>query len=103
MCCVLLLCCAAQLKVWRDGQHVELPVQLSTPHQLVPVHSHDLKPHYFIYGGEGEGCALLLLEHSTMLVMFVLHAQTRGRCLLVDTSCARVVPDVYAADVLVPV
>jgi hypothetical protein len=41
-----------QLKVWRNGQHVELPVQLSTPHQLVPVHSHDLKPHYFIYGGE---------------------------------------------------
>lgn len=41
----------AMLKVWRDEQHVELPVQLSTPHQLVPVHSHDLKPHYFIYGG----------------------------------------------------
>eukprot|EP00882_Tetradesmus_deserticola_P018709 GHRQ01020094.1.p1 GENE.GHRQ01020094.1~~GHRQ01020094.1.p1 ORF type:complete len:426 (+),score=236.79 GHRQ01020094.1:1316-2593(+) len=41
----------AMLKVWRNGQHVELSVQLSTPHQLVPVHSHDLKPHYYIYGG----------------------------------------------------
>eukprot|EP00879_Flechtneria_rotunda_P008710 GHRR01009124.1.p1 GENE.GHRR01009124.1~~GHRR01009124.1.p1 ORF type:complete len:569 (+),score=138.88 GHRR01009124.1:238-1944(+) len=41
----------ATCKVWRDGQHLTLPVVLSTPHQLVPVHSHDVKPSYFIYAG----------------------------------------------------
>jgi hypothetical protein len=42
---------ALQLKIWRQRQHLTLPVTLSTPHQLVPVHSHDIKPSYFIYGG----------------------------------------------------
>lgn len=40
-----------QVKVWRDGKHMELSVTLSTPKQLVPVHSHDVKPDYFIYAG----------------------------------------------------
>eukprot|EP00877_Chromochloris_zofingiensis_P007489 jgi/Chrzof1/2994/Cz12g07110.t1 len=41
----------SQVKVWRDGKHMELSVTLSTPKQLVPVHSHDVKPDYFIYAG----------------------------------------------------
>ena len=40
-----------QVKVWRDGALQSLQVQLSTPHQLVPNHSHDVKPSYFIYAG----------------------------------------------------
>ena len=40
-----------QIKVWRDGQHVDLAVSLSTPKKLVPIHSHDVKPDYYIYAG----------------------------------------------------
>jgi hypothetical protein len=40
-----------QVKVWRDGALHTLQVTLSTPHQLVPNHSHDIKPSYFIYAG----------------------------------------------------
>jgi len=42
-----------QLGIWRDGSAIPggVQVQLSAPKQLVPVHSHDAKPHYFIFGG----------------------------------------------------
>lgn len=42
---------AAQVKVWRGGELRSLQVHLSTPHQLVPNHSHDVKPSYYIYAG----------------------------------------------------
>jgi hypothetical protein len=42
---------AAQVKVWRNGELRSLQVHLSTPHQLVPNHSHDVKPSYYIYAG----------------------------------------------------
>jgi hypothetical protein len=51
LCSPLLLCCPLQVNVWRDGAHHSLQVHLSTPHQLVPNHSHDIKPTYFIYAG----------------------------------------------------
>jgi hypothetical protein len=66
---MFICCCRLQLKVWRNGQHVELPVQLSTPHQLVPVHSHDLKPHYFIYGGESLSLVILLVMDAAYSVV----------------------------------
>lgn len=40
-----------QVGVWRDGAALELPVRVSTPRQLVPLHSHDVRPRYFIYAG----------------------------------------------------
>ena len=40
-----------QVGLWRDGMALELPVRVSTPKQLVPLHSHDLRPSYFIYAG----------------------------------------------------
>lgn len=39
------------MRVWRAGSHLDLQVRLSTPKQLVPVHSHDVKPSYYIYAG----------------------------------------------------
>ncbi|GFH22171.1 PDZ_3 domain-containing protein [Haematococcus lacustris] len=41
------------LGIWRDGAALPGGVQvcLTPPKQLVPVHSHDEKPHYFIFGG----------------------------------------------------
>lgn len=40
-----------RLKVWRNGQHGEVDVRVSTPKQLVPIHSHDVMPTYFIHAG----------------------------------------------------
>jgi hypothetical protein len=37
--------------VWREQQHLNLEVNLVVPDQLVPVHSHDVKPSYYIYAG----------------------------------------------------
>lgn len=44
-------CILLQVRVWREGEHLEVDVRLSTPNHLVPIHSHDVKPSYFIYGG----------------------------------------------------
>ncbi len=40
-----------QIGVWRDGAALTLPVRVSVPHHLVPPHSHDLKPRYYIFAG----------------------------------------------------
>ena len=46
-----------QARVWRGGRHVDVTVPLRVKRELVPAHSHDLRPEYFIYAGEGRsGC-----------------------------------------------
>lgn len=47
----VLVVAAAQVRVWRGSELRSLQVHLSTPHQLVPNHSHDVKPSYYIYAG----------------------------------------------------
>ncbi|KIZ01125.1 Protease Do-like 10 [Monoraphidium neglectum] len=42
---------AMTARVWRDGQHLDVSVVLSVPEQLVPSHSHDVRPDYYIYAG----------------------------------------------------
>jgi hypothetical protein len=48
---VAVCACSLQVNIWRDGALHSLEVHLSTPHQLVPNHSHDVKPSYMIYAG----------------------------------------------------
>lgn len=38
-------------RVWRKGQHMDIQVVLRVPQQLVPAHSHDCRPQYYIYAG----------------------------------------------------
>ena len=40
-----------QLKVWRGGQHLDVPLQLAPARQLVPVTSWDEQPQYFVWAG----------------------------------------------------
>lgn len=40
-----------KVMVWRDQQHLQLEIRLVVPDQLVPVHSHDVRPSYYIYAG----------------------------------------------------
>ena len=42
---------APQVSIWRDGRHVDLSVELRVPESLVPAHSHDVKPDYYMYAG----------------------------------------------------
>ena len=44
-----------QARVWREGRHLEASIVLGVPQQLVPAHSHDVKPDYYIYAGGGMG------------------------------------------------
>jgi hypothetical protein len=47
----MLVLVALQVMIWRDKQHLQVEINLVVPAQLVPVHSHDVKPCYFIYAG----------------------------------------------------
>jgi hypothetical protein len=51
------------VKVWREGEHLEVGLKLCTPKQLVPVHSHDVKPSYLIYAGQCRVMLVLTKEH----------------------------------------
>lgn len=37
--------------IWRDGRALVIPVQVRVPKRLVPCHSHDEKPKYYIFAG----------------------------------------------------
>ncbi|KAI8476024.1 MAG: trypsin-like cysteine/serine peptidase domain-containing protein [Monoraphidium minutum] len=42
---------AITARIWRGGRAQDVQVELRVPQQLVPAHSHDVRPDYYIYAG----------------------------------------------------
>ncbi|GLI64114.1 hypothetical protein VaNZ11_007289 [Volvox africanus] len=40
-----------KISIWRDGAALELTLRVRVPQHLVPIHSHDQKPKYYIFAG----------------------------------------------------